>query len=730
MRVVWLVFVKLLLVLVILSSTVLAQQKDIPLDTLRAKLNYYSSRQPGSVLFAHFDKTIYNPTETAWFTAYLLNNKKTNNPSVLSAILVSEAGKSVVLSLKFAMKNGVTYGNVDIPDSLKAGNYSFILYTNVLANKQPHDTYTQHISIKELVKAGTETILLKPIINSVVNLTAGKPSLRFYPEGGNLVNAMPGIIGIEARDANGKPLKLKAILYQDKRVADTIFTDNFGMGRFKLNPHLKSTYVVKIIGDNTPYWLPKIFPYGPALHIINGVVNDSLQLSLWDTHSSRYHIIVHNYQNVFYSWHAKLSAALKTITLSMKNVPKGISVITMLDSFNRPVAERLFFAHYNREANIDINTDKEVYRPREQVTMKLKLNNYALDTLSGTVSVSVVQAGRLQPDHERDITSYFYLRHNLANLPSKPFFLSRTKADKSLLENVLLIQGWRRYTWPEMISSTAGDIIEPIVMGVEGFADKTYLDPFSALVDVIGKIDIAHYFSNQDKRVVNLLNQIVFIADNQEKEINMLLAKKLMVKKPDVSVYNNIAAEAQPVTLIKNNMLNTVNVHSTKLYNYIANKCGDYVCRFNVLNCVTHKFEKDNTTPRLKMRYTVDDSTLLAGNQRVTIEQTFRDDKGKRIFIVSYNGCSNLKADIELVNNEGLTDYREFYSSDYKQITNDQPDYLSTIYWKHAVKVNSNKEAELTFFTSDALGPFKITVQGLTGKDVVNSEKLIVVKDP
>ena len=296
------------------------------------------------------------------------------------------------------------------------------------------------------------------------------------------------------------------------------------------------------------------------------------------------------------------------------------------------------------------------------------------------------------------------------------------------MENILLIKGWRRYNWPEMISATGDSMADPVTMGYKGFTGNTFLDPFSALLNNEGKMDITAYFNNQTSRVGKLLTDIALNITGQAKTVNAYLLKTLTTRK-DTTTDHYQAPSFRPLvqSFTGTTVLNTVNVHATKLYNYIANDCGDYVCRFNVLDCITHRHEKDNTLPRLKNRYTVDDSTFLVNNPRVTIKQTFKDDKGKSIYIVAYNGCGSLKTDLELINADGLSDYRDFYPSDYSRITQAQTDYLSTIYWKHFLPVNSKKEAEVSFFTSDALGRFKIIVQGVTGKDVVYGEKTFVV---
>ena len=279
------------------------------------------------------------------------------------------------------------------------------------------DVFTQHITIKPLVNAGALNTPAIAANKPTVIAAPGKPTIRFYPEGGNLVNATPAYIGIEAKTADGKPLKMSAVLLKDNKFADTLSTDSYGMGHLRLTPYLKSTYQVKTITDGATFPLPKILPAGAVLHLTTAAVNDTVQLSMWDTHSSRYHVIIHNYHQVFYSYHVMLNAAVKTSTLSLKDMPKGIAVVTLLDSLNRPVTERLFFAHYNRQVNINIGQDNNRYFPRQKVVLKIRLDNYNTDSVGGMVSIACVQASRLQPVNERIIDDYFYLRHNLINLP-------------------------------------------------------------------------------------------------------------------------------------------------------------------------------------------------------------------------------------------------------------------------------------------------------------------------
>jgi hypothetical protein len=49
-------------------------------------------------------------------------------------------------------------------------------------------------------------------------------------------------------------------------------------------------------------------------------------------------------------------------------------------------------------------------------------------------------------------------------------------------------------------------------------------------------------------------------------------------------------------------------------------------------------------------------------------------------------------------------------------------------FWKHNVPINSSGEVNLSFFTNDITGLFRVVAQGVTEEGVVYDEKLFTVK--
>ena len=92
-----------------------------------------------------------------------------------------------------------------------------------------------------------------------------------------------------------------------------------------------------------------------------------------------------------------------------------------------------------------------------------------------------------------------------------------------------------------------------------------------------------------------------------------------------------------------------------------------------------------------------------------------------------YKECKNYaKDDKSFVEFAGIRYHKEFYLDEYKDPL--EPAFFSTIYWNYGIILAPQKETELSFYTSDIVGTFKVIVQGVTKDDVIYTEKKFEVK--
>lgn len=792
-------------------------------DSLLSKLKYYQLAKSPSTLFAHFDKNVYVNNENVWFTAYLLSAEKNNCPTVLSVLLVNDNKKSIILKRRFVMENGLSFGNVLIPDTIPPGNYSFLLYTNVLATDKQIDSFVQPITIKATSASGIsaslnlvdsalsptgeyrrvqikvankeklplpgaeiffhlggnsealssnkiktdkngEYLLSIPIdkINAGSNiLTAevsynkeiktlrmalpvikNRYSVKFYPEGGNMVHATKSVIGWEAKNSFGMPLEVHGILYKDKVAIDTIHTDRYGMGKFKLIPLVGSKYEVKINGSarDTSYLLPPVLLSGPVINVDNSIANDSLKISIVSKSPGKFFLMIHNYRQSFFYIPIELNGAGKTVLINLKDVPKGLNSVTILDSLQRPLIERIFFAHYDSRIPIKIWIDKPKYTTRQKVSVRLKLISADSVVVKGGVSVACVQSSRIDTKKVNDIESYFYLKHALDDIPLKESYMGQSRADRIYLEEVLLIKGWRRVTWQEMMQTKPADTLNKTeVISAFGGVVTHNGKNVNKSTQILVMADSASSFITTNKNGEFSLG-ITKMITAQDKKIHLLLNDRsgkgysIAIKDHFDSINNTLVKEFQPLiynltattsSIGDNDIINgfehTINLKGVTIKVFkddqfdkplkakdLSNSCGDYVCRYNFLNCAIHPNEADNRPPVIGEEY------LIYGGT------------GAKIV---YKGCPLLPP-LSMLTVNGIYYSKEFYGSDYSQFSLSAPDYFSTIYWKHLIYINSKNDVEFSFYTSDITGPFRIVLQGITQGDVIYGEKEFEINRP
>ncbi|TCC86662.1 hypothetical protein EZ428_23425 [Pedobacter frigiditerrae] len=454
-----------------------------------------------------------------------------------------------------------------------------------------------------------------------------KADVKFYPEGGNLISGLPCIIGWEVKDQQKMPIALNAYLYKNNLVIDTIETSTYGMGKFRLIPEPGVNYSVKLIHSNlidSSYALPKAIDKGLTINIQNALVIDTLNIYVRNNGISKLNILIHNFKEEFLNIPFDMEGRIKLLKIPLTDVPKGLTTLTILDSLNRPLAERMFFAHHDMKEKLDIEPDKNIYSQREKVSIKLKLMD--IDE-NAVVSIACVQANRMELKKTNDIESYVYLKNELVDLPVNG--TGSIYKDKIYLEQILLIKGWRRYTWQDLLSVKLTDTTLTMdSLKISGFItrnDNKKL-PKPLTVGLYGNRRTTSVATNEEG--LFKLNNVDIIVEEGEKMYAFLTAEAMLIhtikindpytalSKTLVKVLPNNEA-ILPLTLINNSemvlnakekpirlkevVINTKKNEKPNAWN--ANKCGDYVCFNKILNCRNHGGDGRNTAPIVGKTY-------------------------------------------------------------------------------------------------------------------------------
>jgi len=550
-------------------------------------------------------------------------------------------------------------------------------------------------------------------------------TVRFFPEGGNLVEGLESTVAIETTTKTGLQVPLTGVVYKNDIPIDTLSTNGYGIGRFNLKPAKGSRYSFKVKANNyldkdSTYHLPNIIEKGVSMRFNQAVVNDTLRMMLYSNARRKVQVLVHNYQEVFSLFDTEVYPEGKKLSLVLPTLPKGVSTLTILDEEGRPIAERLFFAHYDQKIIATIRTGKSSYGKRDSVAVTVGLKDHRNIPVQGLLSIAAVQENRIERAKQQDIESYVYLNHDLGNLPVDP--LGKGFNNRLYLEDMFLVRGWRRYSWQSLMQSNAADTLSigpsPLVKGSLTYDGKPLNKPRdiaifrNTLIDKFNTEKDGTFILKQDQLEVEEGKNVRLWIDlkdargydlkviNPFVEINKHMAEEAVVMMRGAAKAAESSTDQQLKGSEKSILLKEANIRADKndesMYGH-ANACGDYICQFNILNCNNHKPWNSNVRPPVK---------------------------GEMTSAGVYQGCTENGQQVPAV---FLA--REFYGLNREPDGLLEPQYLSTLYWQPRLITNEKGEASFSFFTGDITGKFKIVVQGVAVNTVINGVGDLTVKE-
>ncbi len=698
---------------------------------------------PGNYTFIVFTNRLTNGKPDVVFTQPI--TIKTENVPVFVASLnpidtaVTAVQKKVMLIVNFTNKKEIP---ASVPVSYYVGN---ILHPVLKGNvKTEAGQYIFNIPSK-LLSAGNNTLHVQvnykkkeENISIALPVPTQPAVVKFYPEGGSLVNNIQSTVGWEVKTAAGAPLKVSALLYRENNITDTIETNSYGMGKFKLTPTAGSNYYIKLYGVNkkdTLYKLPDAIGQGPAISLAQALVNDTLLVTLHDERPEKLYLVGHNYKQLFFIRPVIMTTTAKRLKILIPGIPKGLNQLTLTDSLGRPFAERVFFAHYDQKTSLNIAADRTEYATRQKVNVKVRLDGKAD---SGFVSVACVQDNRIEIKKTNDIESFVYLKRELGDIPVRETYLGNTDADKQYLENVLLIKGWRRYTWLDALKIIPADTLRK----TEGLM---FRGTVTAKGNPIRK-SVQVTVMNHSLNTINTDNtgKLILTDDDMvvepDKKVNLIVNGNhsgdyhvRIWEGPYPAVYNKLAKELEPQDYISSAQENSLymqildNEHVTNLKEVKINGNNDDSF-YGTDGRAGHMVERYSIrTPIGKMGVPNRDNQLHPGDSVESPHWGKKEVIREMVYVRGSRGRLDPRgADFEF---SGIYPAKEFYLPDYSSNLS-APEYFSTLYWKHLVKITPDKHAEFSFYTSDITGRFKIVVQGVTSNDVVYGEKIFNVVKP
>ena len=404
---------------------------------------------PQEKVYVHFDKRFYNPGETIWFKAYVFAGIDPSDVSKnLYAELLDEQGNVLNQRTAPIIFSGAT-GNFDIDSNTTRPLVFFRAYTISILNSDTSFLYTKAIPILTIKTP-------QPKATS----TASVPTLKFLPEGGNLVGGLTSNVAFAVNDQQQLPVSITGVL-QDKagkKVADLQTLHN-GMGQFSFVPEQGNSYVAtwkdgKGKQFTTP--LPPAMPRGITLRITDESNGKRFTIARSaDATEEMKQLHVYGYINQQVAFKSAINMQSRQSASGIfptGELPTGILQITVFDNQHRPLAERITFIN-----NRNFELDGDAYFLQKNFT-KRGLNQLEVaisDSFPSNLSLSITDADvNIPNDMEDNIVSRFLVTGDLRGKVTNPYyyFFSNSDSVSQHLDLVMLTHGWRRYNWENVLA--------------------------------------------------------------------------------------------------------------------------------------------------------------------------------------------------------------------------------------------------------------------------------------
>lgn len=404
------------------------------------------------VVYAHLNKSIYIKGENIGFTAYSFDKYKNNLSKSTSNLycLIYDSNKKLVKKQLLKVENGIANGVFDVDKDFKTGTYTFKAYTNWMLNFSKESFFTDSFDV------------IDPQETKVVAKTkkSDKIDLQILPESGHLLTGVINTLGVVAKDSLGYGISnLKgSILDQQNNFITSFKLNDLGIGRFSMKPIKNKTYKVQL--ENTKDFITNFGANSKNSGIIIQLnSNENEVIISCVTNKGTLPFLKGKTYTLAYQNRAKLTKIeiqfdkenVISKKIALKNLKSGVTIFTLFDEQNNPIAERLFFNY----KNININTIENASVNNSKDT----LHNFNFNFKNGfkdfnNVSISILPEGTKSYNKNSNIISNVlikpYIKGYLQN--GGYYFTDINNQKKYDLDNLLITQGWSSFNWRKLFS--------------------------------------------------------------------------------------------------------------------------------------------------------------------------------------------------------------------------------------------------------------------------------------
>jgi hypothetical protein len=407
----------------------------------------YAEKLPVEKIHIHFDKTVYNRTETVWYKVYILQDEAISISKNVYLEWYDTDGKLIKQTVAPLFQSAAK-GSFDIPLNYKGETIRVRAFTRWMMNDDPAFSYEKELTINT-----TAT-------KAAVKLPALRTKVEIFPEGGFLVQGLRARIAFKATDQYGNPVLVNGVVIENtNKVVDSLIVKHDGMGSFYLTPSPLQSYQINWSDENGGSGITQIpvtKTQGARINLT--MTDDKVKFVVERTVSipdnfKQLTLMIHRNKMPVYQYDINASERVSIAgEFPVDTLPTGLLQFTLFTADWIPVAERVVFVN-NRTQEFDAKVSAS------EISLDKKGKNvfeiFVPDTSMSNMSIAVTDADLHAPE-QHSIYSDMLLSSELKGKIYNPayYFRDDPKTVEEHLDLVMLTNGWRRFDWDKIKALT------------------------------------------------------------------------------------------------------------------------------------------------------------------------------------------------------------------------------------------------------------------------------------
>ena len=427
----------------------------------------FANNFPREKAYLHFDNTSYYVGDTIWFKAYVTLAEQQTFSQISRPLYVELVDQTGHIADKQIIKltQGEGNGQFILPPSMLSGYYEVRAYTRwMLAFNEPQ-YFSRTFPIYQLTNSDKleRSITTYELSSSMENRpseTEEKLNVRFFPEGGQLVEGVTSQVAFKAESKNEGNIELSGTIYTKEGAEITSFeTLHDGMGRFEYTPSAQPAIAkVDFQGKKYEFTLPQALPNGYVLSTVSnaGALLVRVFCNAATPQDTLAVFISHQERPYVHQLISCRSDAPQEFILPTRKLPAGVLQVSLINRAGNTLCERFVFANPRAPLQISTKKLKEVYAPYAPIRCELQIKNAKGEPVSGELSVSIRDGVRSDYlEYDNNIFTDLLLTSDLKGYIHQPgyYFASPSPRKQTELDVLLMVHGWRKYDMSQAIST-------------------------------------------------------------------------------------------------------------------------------------------------------------------------------------------------------------------------------------------------------------------------------------